>query len=255
MFRNLGVVEVTATSTHCSLERHLARRFGGKSLLEWTVRQVTECQQLDGVITVADCDVSDESLACNVPSDVPIFKMPGSDALGRLNGALAKYPANAIVRVRLETPFVDPIMIDSLVATSTGYPGCDYIGYCSNSGRPVLKSPVGIFAEWCRADAIRRANQLSENDTDRGCSTQFLWSHPELFQLRFIPIPAELDRDDLRLTLCGEEDWEHAETIFEALGSEDPNWRQIVRLLDDHPSLLKRMETLNREQNKEASFR
>jgi len=252
MLKNLGIVEVTAPSTGHPLDRHMTRRFCGKSLLEWTVRRLTDCQQLDGVIAVVDGGMSDELLACNVPSDVPIFKMSGSDALGRLNAALAEFPANAVVRVGLETPFIDPMMIDSLVTTSERYPSCDYIGYCSNSGQPVLKSRVGIFAEWCRADAIRQANRLSGDDTDRNYSTKFLCSHPEMFQLRFIPIPVELDRDDLRLTLCGEEDWEHAETIIEALDSEDPDWRQVVRLLDDHPSLRERMATLNRQQSKEA---
>ncbi len=64
--------------------------------------------------------------------------------------------------------------------------------------------------------------------------------------MRLIPVPQELDRDDVRLTIGGEEDWEHAQTIFEALGPEQLDYLRIAQLLDHQPALRKRMEALNR---------
>jgi spore coat polysaccharide biosynthesis protein SpsF (cytidylyltransferase family) len=60
-----------------------------------------------------------------------------------------------------------------------------------------------------------------------------------------IPAPHQLDRDDVRLAVEGEEDWDNTQDIFDALGP-DTDWQRIAGLLDHQPGLRKRMETLNR---------
>ena len=52
--------------------------------------------------------------------------------------------------------------------------------------------------------------------------------------------------DDLRLKIDFEEDWEHAQVIFEALGPDEWDWQRIADLLDSQPALRKRMAVLNR---------
>ena len=84
------------------------RRMGGRSLLEWVVRRVTDAMRLDGVI-VADCEPDEErGLHRLVPSDVPLFHGEGSDALDRFTKSLEEYPAEGVVRVRGDNFFVDP---------------------------------------------------------------------------------------------------------------------------------------------------
>jgi spore coat polysaccharide biosynthesis protein SpsF (cytidylyltransferase family) len=67
-----------------------------------------------------------------------------------------------------------------------------------------------------------------------------------MFNVRLIPLPPELDRDDLRLKIDFEEDWEHAQVIFEALGHDEWDWQHVADLLDSQPALRKRMAVLNR---------
>ena len=64
--------------------------------------------------------------------------------------------------------------------------------------------------------------------------------------MRLLPAPSGLDRDDLRLTIESEEDWEHAQVIFEALGPEELDWQRIAGLLRGQPRLRQRMAVLNR---------
>jgi spore coat polysaccharide biosynthesis protein SpsF (cytidylyltransferase family) len=73
----------------------------------------------------------------------------------------------------------------------------------------------------------------------------YIHSHPELFHLRLLPIPPQLDRDDVRLALEVEEDWDHAQMILEALGPENLEWQRIASLLDEHPAIRARMAALN----------
>ena len=244
MLRNLGVVQVySRLPRFCA---NVKRRFGGRSLLEWVVRRVTDAMRLDGVIVV-DCEPDDVGHVHRlVPSDVPVFHGEGKDALDRFTKSLEEYPAEGVTRVRGDNLFVDPGLIDRLVTTAESHPNCDYVGYCSSDGRPAILSPVGVYAEWFRTTALRKANRLARDPADREHVTRYLYSHPEQFNIRQTPAPAAIDRDDVRLTVDMEEDWDHALAIYEALGPELLDWQRIARLLDHQPALRSRMAVLNR---------
>ena len=64
--------------------------------------------------------------------------------------------------------------------------------------------------------------------------------------MRLIPIPVELDRDDVRLTIGVDEDWEHAQEILEALGPDELDWQRIANLLAAQPGMREKMANLNR---------
>ena len=81
---------------------------------------------------------------------------------------------------------------------------------------------------------------------ERGDPARFFYSHREIFSVKKIPVPAKLDRDDLRLAIRDEEDWENVEMILEALGPESLDWQYITSLLDRHPTVCQRMAEHNR---------
>ncbi len=219
---------------------------GGKSVLEWIVRRVTDCQQLDGVIVVTCSAAENRFVTGLVPMDVPVFTGATSEPLGCIAASLEEYPAETAVRVGAQFPFVDSILIDRLVTDAEGHPECDYMSYCCRDGRPAILSPVGLYAEWFRTKSLLRAAKLARTEADRRSVTGYLYSHPEKFNIRLIPAPSQIDRDDVRLTVDIEEDWENTLTIFEALGPEELDWQRIADLLDHHPALRQRMAALNR---------
>ena len=81
MLNTLGIVEVRQAGAWCSSK--FGRKLGGKSLLEWVVRRLTDCQRLDGVIVVLGDRPIDRALGELVPPDVPVFVSGKTDALGR----------------------------------------------------------------------------------------------------------------------------------------------------------------------------
>jgi spore coat polysaccharide biosynthesis protein SpsF len=195
---------------------------------------------------VVACDaIEHRELSKLVPSDVPIFLSREPDMLTRFLRALEQYPAEAVVRVHGDNLFIDPALIDRLV-TAAEAGECDYVSYGSRDGRPAVLSPVGVYAEWFRAKTLRRAGHLARDPVDREEVTRYLYCHPERYNVRLIPAPEEIDRDDVRLTIAGDEDWDHALAIYEALGPEALDWQRIARLLNHQPALRRRMEALNR---------
>jgi spore coat polysaccharide biosynthesis protein SpsF len=242
--KTLGIVQARF---HCPQFRaNVLRRLGGQSLLEWVIRRVTDATRLDGVIVVASEAIENRSLCNLVPLDVPVFLSHDGDMLSRYLRALEQYSAEAVVRVQGDNLFLDPALIDRLITVAEADETCDYASFCSRDGRPAVLSPVGVYAEWFRAKALRRAGRAASDPLDREEVTRFLYSHPKKFGVRLIPAPEEIDRDDVRLTVAGDEDWDHALTIYEALGPEAFDWQRIARLLNHQPALRSRMAALNR---------
>lgn len=250
MVTTLGIVELQGpaltTASGLELQSLADRKWGGQTLLEWLVRRVTESTLLDQVIVVSPREAHGQQVALRTPGNVPVFYSKHLDGLARVAAALKKYPAKAIVRVCVGNPFVDPALIDRLVSTAKAHPACEYISYVCADGRPAVQSQLGLFAEWCRADAVLRADRDATDLADRRDVTRYIFSHPELFQLRLLPIPSVLDRGDVRLAIHSEEDWDHAQTIFDALGPESLDWQRIAGLLDYQPEMRQRMALLNR---------
>src|SRR5688572_5425501 len=96
MFNALGIVE----ARHGSDPRKgkVARRLGGKPLLEWVVRRLTDCQRLDQVIVLVGCGLDEQFVSELVPADVPVFAGHGTDMFARYQAALQAYPAESVVR-------------------------------------------------------------------------------------------------------------------------------------------------------------
>lgn len=241
MLNTLGVVEVQNDRPG---QWKFSRKLGGKSILEWVVRRATDCQRLDAVVVVCG-QGHGEAVRPLVPADVEVLSLAGLDPLAITVAALARRRARSLVHICADNPFNDPVLIDRLVTTADAHPNCDYIGYCRADGRPAILTHLGVFAEWCSADALRRADRDATRAADRRHLTTYLYGHPEKFNVRLIPLPPELDREDMRLRIDGEEDWEHAQVIYDALGHDEWDWQRIADLLDSQPALRKRMAVLN----------
>lgn len=245
MFTTIGVVEVIPSLDGLSDRSPLAgiarRRFAGKTLLEWVVRRVSDADQLEQIVVAAGPDTLSCSLAELAPPDARVVFSEAGDLLGRLAAVVRAVPCRGVVRLSVSDPFVDPILIDRLVSSVAGEEDCDYACFCLGDGRPAHESRMGIFADWCRSDALLRADRLARSAADRAEPMQFIAARPSLFNLKHVPVPARLDRGDLRLAIRDEEDWENVEIILDALGPESLDWQYITSLLDRHPQMCERM--------------
>src|SRR4029453_14951091 len=184
----LGIVEVQPAVEGLSDKSPLAgmarRRFGGKTLLEWVVRRMSDADRLDGVVVLAGDDAFARSLVSQAPSDVRVFHSVEADPLGPFAPAGRTFPFSAAARLSVSQPFVDPILIDRRLALVATGNTCDYASFAFADGRPVMQSKLGVFAEWCRGEAVLLANRLARRDHERTDATSFLQSHPEIFAIR-----------------------------------------------------------------------
>lgn len=252
----LGVIEVACDLHGMGAKRasRLSAPLGGQSLLTWLIRRVTEAERLDRVVVVfSKSEAQRFGLPDLVPADVECFIFDSSDPLKRIVGALDQCATQAMVRVGMESPFVDPALIDGLICAAETGPPVDYVSYRLRDGKPAILSQVGMFAEWFSASALRRVDRRIDNPDDRQQLSRYFLAHLDEFQMRFLPAPEALDRVDARLSIDATEDWELAEDIFDALGEDGFTCYNLGELFSAHPAMRRRMQALN--QAEKASTR
>ncbi|MDR1270258.1 MAG: hypothetical protein LBK82_12110, partial [Planctomycetaceae bacterium] len=79
MNKTIGIVKGTLLTE--KQHRHVARRLEGKSVLEWVVRQMTDCELLNGVVVAAEEGSNGEMVRQLTPIDVPVFSSSARDTL------------------------------------------------------------------------------------------------------------------------------------------------------------------------------
>lgn len=236
MLKHVGLIDIDLARSS-GADGRLLRKLGGKTLLERAVRQVTDCQRLWRVAVLTTTAPANDPAAEAIPADVPVFRRPPSDSLARFAWAAEHYRADGLLRVSLQSPFVDSVLLDRLANTADEHGACDYICYCRGGERPTLQWPLGVVGEWCRSAAVQQAHRDAVDRAMRAEPFRYIAAHPEAFILRLLALPTELDRPDLWLRLDNEDDWDRAQAIYETLGPERLDWRQIVQLLEATPSL------------------
>lgn len=247
MLKTLGIVKgvlLTERQRH-----HLARRLDGKSVLEWVVRQMTDCLRLDGVVVLTDSGENGAIVRPLVPVDVPVYASDAPDTLGCLAGTLEKFPAESCVFIGADWPFIDPTIIDQLVRTAEMEKNCDYAAYqfvneCFSAGRP-----YGLFPEWYRASTIAKINRKTNDPIHRQLPGTYFLDNQSRFHVELLPAPCGLDRFDVRLTVCDGEDWDTILDIHSALQMDAFDANKVSDFFEHHPHIRESMARANENES------
>lgn len=248
MYKTLGVVEAlpSLSDSQSLLLRSIGkRRFAGRSLLEWIVRRATESNFLDRVVVVAGSDPASRALADCAPPDVTVYGCKAEDPLARLAATATRFPSESIVRLSVSHPFVDADLIDRLITAADAH--SDYVSFAHADGRPAITTGTGVAAEWINVPALLEADRDTESHLDRYQPTRYLYRHPGHFHVKLLPLPKLLDRDDLRLAITDELDWEFVQMLIDELGPDSLDWRVIAAVLERQPQFRRQMAVRNEQ--------
>lgn len=196
--------------------------FEGKGVFELLLQRIVarfaDVMPVVVATTTAPGDDILVEIAGKVGADV--FRGSETDVLGRFVDAAGRHGVCKIVRVCADNPFLDMEGIGRLVDGMDGDGRLDYITYAKSDGTPAMKTHYGFWAEAVRLDALRRVAAATSDALWHEHVTNYVYSHPDDFNLRFLPIPQELESNTrLRLTLDTEEDFELLQTIYARVAS------------------------------------
>ncbi|MDR1963788.1 MAG: NTP transferase domain-containing protein [Planctomycetaceae bacterium] len=230
MQKTLGIVKGALLTE--KQRRHVARRLEGKSVLEWVVRQMTDCELLNGVVVLAEEGPAGETVRQLTPIDVPVFLSKARDTLSLIQQTLEHFPADACVFIGADWPFLDPTLVDQLVRAAELEPKCDYAAYQFTNEIFSAGRPYGLFPEWYRSQSIRKIASRIDDQIHRQLPGTFFLDNQNKFHVELLPVPAGLDQqDNIRFTFDDEADWDNILELHEALALEVLDCQKIGSLL------------------------
>lgn len=164
------------------------------------------------------------------------------NVLDRFIRAAGAFGLDRFVRVCSDNPFLRPDSFRTFFEQHDARPA-DYIAYGFADGRPTIKSHLGLFAELTTADALRRAAAATQEKLYIEHVTIYLYTHPEEFSVRLLPLPDELEgRFDLRFTLDTMEDFTLLQELYAAFHEKtDRSIHALLQLVASHPEYRKKM--------------
>jgi spore coat polysaccharide biosynthesis protein SpsF (cytidylyltransferase family) len=228
---SLALIDLGCSDRRSSHERKVSpfRRVGRQSLLERTVRRLSESSRVDAIAIVGDSEFSGLiAQSCTQPAVWLPCDAPSSVA--RAWHAADELDAEWIVSVGANSVFVDPILIDRLLASAWGTPASDMVAFMSNAREPGLcVQAAGLAGDACNRRVLKKLMRDPAYAEDTRGLSQLLISMPEVCLTRLIPLPALLEHTDLRFTLETERDLDRALMILEAAG-DDCDYRDLIPL-------------------------
>lgn len=131
-------------------------KLGGHSILEWVIRRVQSSKQLSKVVLATTTKPADDAL-CELARSlgIEVFRGDEDDVLARFAGATEVFPAEVVVRVCADNPFVSGFEIDGLISDFKTNP-LDYHFNHRPSGS--CDFPDGIGAELFTVEVLRKLN-------------------------------------------------------------------------------------------------
>jgi spore coat polysaccharide biosynthesis protein SpsF (cytidylyltransferase family) len=228
-----------------SAARFAPRKLRGQPLVVRMVRRLSECTLVKRICIVGAN--LPRSLFTAGLAGVEILDLPVSHACERLCAAADRFDADWVVFVPANRPFIDAALVDQLLARAAKTTECDYLGYASGCGDWRRMDHLGLAGEVCHADTLRRLKRNADRMplNQGGCLAGWLENAPGAYHLRFIPVPAPLDRNDLRFAIEDESDWDQAELLCETVAGDDSEWQELTQLVISNDHLRESMATRN----------
>jgi len=172
--------------------------------------------------------------------NVSFFRGDEDNVLNRFINCANQYELEGIVRICSDNVFLD---IQKLVELYNHKKhNTDYVSF-SIDNKPSIKTHFGLWAEWVSVEALKRAQQSTNDSLYTEHVTNYIYGHPHQFKTKFIPIEIENDKT-IRLTTDTVQDFEIQQKIFSDLFDKHQlnfTTAHIFGYLNNHPEFKSKM--------------
>ena len=209
----------------CIVQARLAsRKLPGKPLASlrgqpmiWRqLERLRAARSVGRIVVATSMEASDDPLASWLVSrGQPVFRGAPTDILGRFARCIAAAgPVSHIVRIKGDSPFVDPGLVDRAVWLAKDS-GADYV-----ANREPASFPIGLEVEVVTAAALNAAAEAPRDPMARTSPTAFIRSHPDQFSWK--SFEAVRDHSRLNWQVKNHADLAFARSVYNALHPVDP---------------------------------
>jgi spore coat polysaccharide biosynthesis protein SpsF len=227
-----SAIFITVRTDSSRLPKKALREIGGKTTIEWVIERVARSKKKDLVVLCTTDRTIDDGL-CNIANKSGILFHRGNteDKLERWRGACDEYSVDYFVTADGDDLFCEPELIDSAISQFLLDESVDFIK--ADGVAP------GAFTYGIKAEALRRVCELKDTS-----DTEMMWVYftdTGLFNVQQLHNVNPLYyRDDVRMTLDYEEDFDFFKTIIEHFARNSNNefsLMDVLSLIDDRPDI------------------
>lgn len=209
----------------------------GKSILEIIYKRV---EMLDLPVVVATTYHS--PITRGLCKKLGAYTYIGSENLvaGRLWQAARRFGLDGFFRICADNPFIQlPLMYPVKAWVSHEV---DYVAY-----KDCMKRHEGFWLEYIKTDALEKSLYLNNKTSDYEHVTPYIIRHPELFKQKILPIPDDITRVPIRLTVDTASDFYIARKVYKYC--KDMYWAYILFYVNQNLDIRKAM-IKNRMENR-----
>ena len=235
---NLGII-IQARLGSTRLPGKILKPFhGDKCILDIILdklHQASDAKVIVATSTSKDNDALVEHLEQNGEL---FFRGSENDVLDRFIKAAEKFHVDGIIRICSDNPFIDPDGIKALIEKAQ-HSEAQYIGFRIN-GLPSIKTHFGFWGEFVTLDALKKVAASTDDLPAHEHVTIHIYSHPDEYPCEWIDCPDFIQgRNDIRLTVDTQEDFENAQQVYADLTKTKHNFglEEIVSYIDEHEEM------------------
>lgn len=144
--------------------------------------------------------------------NIKYFQGSEDDVLQRFVQTAEKFNFEKIIRVCADNPFLDVSAIYDLSKEFSNSKS-DYISFEIN-GVPSIRTHYGLWAEGVSLNALKKILEHTNEKFYHEHVTNYIYNHPDLFDLKLIKIDTETLDENIRLTIDTEEDFNLMKKIY-----------------------------------------
>ena len=224
----MNAIFITVRTGSTRLPNKSLMQIGGKTTIEHLIGRIKRSKKADAIILCTTTLDSDDVL-CEMAARNGILYFRGSapDKLERWNGACQKFGVDFFVTADGDDLFCDSHLID---LAFTQY---------EESDRKIdfIKSDdviCGAFTYAIKAKALEKVCEIKYTD-----DTEMMWVYftdTGLFEVQTLQnVEALYCRDDIRMTLDYDDDFEFFKNIIDFFGEKNYTLKDIVSYIDKNP--------------------
>ena len=128
----------------------------------------------------------------------------------------------------------------------------DYVSFCTSNHTPTIKTHFGFWAEYVTLAALELVARKTAEKVYHEHVTNYIYTHPNDFKIILNPIPADLEKRTIRLTIDTLTDFRIQQKIFQAVFEVNPRFtiKDVVSYLDGHACLYATMDEIIKSNQK-----
>lgn len=188
------------------------------SILDIIIQRLKENKYKKDIILATSDNSKDNKIAkLAIKHDVLLFRGDENNVLDRFVKCAEEYKMEKIIRVCADNPFILIKYIDHLIDIANEDKVFDYISYKNSENTPVIKTHVGLFAEFVNLVSLKKVLEQTRDVLYLEHVTNYIYSNPDIFKVNLVSLPESIQaRKDLRFTCDTIEDFNMLKKLYAA---------------------------------------